>query len=119
MTSKFAECTLGVKYRDIGPDGTVYGGPMYYLRKGLKLSAVSKGLRKSNWRLYLLLFCIGGSFGGGNAVSISNQASNRYLIILVGLEQRLVRDLWYWSNVMAFTSRCRNYWGRYQDELPL
>src|SRR5690606_18801813 len=28
MASKFAECTLGVKFRDVGPDGTVYGGPM-------------------------------------------------------------------------------------------
>ena len=35
MASKFAECTLGVKFRDVGPDGTVYGGPMYYLKKGL------------------------------------------------------------------------------------
>jgi len=31
MSLKFVECTLGVQYRDIGPDGTVYGGPMYYL----------------------------------------------------------------------------------------
>ena len=31
MSSKFVECTLGVRYRDIGADGTVYGGPMYYL----------------------------------------------------------------------------------------
>ena len=29
MASKFAECTLGVKYRDVGEDGTVYGGPMF------------------------------------------------------------------------------------------
>ena len=36
MSSKFVECTLGVQYRDIGKDGTVYGGPMYYLSKGLK-----------------------------------------------------------------------------------
>jgi len=36
MASKFVECTLGVKYRDIAEDGTVYGGPMYYLTKGLK-----------------------------------------------------------------------------------
>ena len=36
MSSKFVECTLGVKYRDVGEDGTVYGGPMYYLTKGLK-----------------------------------------------------------------------------------
>ncbi len=36
MATKFVECTLGVKYRDVGEDGTVYGGPMYYLSKGLK-----------------------------------------------------------------------------------
>ena len=34
MSSKFVECTLGVKYREIGSDGTVYGGPMYYLKRG-------------------------------------------------------------------------------------
>jgi AGCS family alanine or glycine:cation symporter len=32
MSTKFVECTLGVKYRDVGPDGTTYGGPMYYLK---------------------------------------------------------------------------------------
>ena len=36
MSTKFVECTLGVKYRDIGKDGTVYGGPMYYLKKVFK-----------------------------------------------------------------------------------
>src|SRR5690606_20777715 len=36
MSSKFVECTLGVKYRDIDSDGTVHGGPMYYLSKGFK-----------------------------------------------------------------------------------
>ena len=35
MASKFVECTLGVKYRDINEDGTVSGGPMKYLTKGL------------------------------------------------------------------------------------
>src|SRR5690606_5796452 len=36
MSSKFVECTLGVKYRDILPDGRVFGGPMNYLRYGLE-----------------------------------------------------------------------------------
>jgi AGCS family alanine or glycine:cation symporter len=36
MSLKFAECTLGVKYRDVREDGTVAGGPMYYLERGLK-----------------------------------------------------------------------------------
>lgn len=36
MATKFAEVTLGVKYRELRPDGTVGGGAMYYLAKGLK-----------------------------------------------------------------------------------
>ena len=40
MTTKFAECTLGVKYRKIDSDGTVRGGPMYYLRDGLKVKGL-------------------------------------------------------------------------------
>ena len=36
MTLKFVECTLGVKYRTVQPDGTIAGGPMYYLPAGLK-----------------------------------------------------------------------------------
>lgn len=35
MASKFAECTLGVKYRRQNPDGSVSGGPMYFLESGL------------------------------------------------------------------------------------
>ena len=36
MATKFVECTLGVKYREIDEHGQVSGGPMYYLTKGLK-----------------------------------------------------------------------------------
>ncbi|WP_199431890.1 alanine/glycine:cation symporter family protein [Qaidamihabitans albus] len=35
MCTKFVECTLGVRYREEHPDGTVSGGPMHYLRKGI------------------------------------------------------------------------------------
>ncbi|MGK5500099.1 alanine/glycine:cation symporter family protein [Streptomyces sp. URMC 125] len=35
MATKFVECTLGVKYREVHADGTVSGGPMHYLRKGM------------------------------------------------------------------------------------
>ena len=35
MSTKFVECTLGVKYRNEYADGTVSGGPMYYLSKGI------------------------------------------------------------------------------------
>lgn len=71
MASKFVECTLGVTYRDIEADGTVYGGPMYYLRKGLKLKGM-EGLGRVLAVLFAI-FCIGGSFGGGNMFQ-SNQA---------------------------------------------
>ncbi|OZC44465.1 D-alanine glycine permease [Rhodococcus sp. WWJCD1] len=42
MASKFVECTLGVKYRDINEDGTVSGGPMKYLTKGLAERGLAK-----------------------------------------------------------------------------
>ena len=72
MSTKFVECTLGVQYRDIGEDGTVYGGPMYYLSKGLKEKGF-KTLGKIS-AVVFAVFCIGGSFGGGNAAQ-SNQAT--------------------------------------------
>ena len=34
MMTKYAEIVLAVKYRQVGPDGTHYGGPMYYIEKG-------------------------------------------------------------------------------------
>lgn len=76
MASKFAECTLGVKYRDVGPDGTVYGGPMYYLKKGL----AQKGMGGIGKILAILfaIFVIGGSFGGGNMFQ-SNQAAAQFV----------------------------------------
>ena len=72
MSTKFVECTLGVQYRDVGEDGTVYGGPMYYISKGLK----EKGFQTLGKIAAVLfaIFCIGGSFGGGNAAQ-SNQAT--------------------------------------------
>ena len=36
MASKFAECTLGVMYRRENPDGTVAGGPMFFLDAGIR-----------------------------------------------------------------------------------
>jgi len=65
MSTKFVECTLGVYYRDVDEDGVVYGGPMYYISKGLK----SKGFKTLGTIAASLfaIFCIGGSFGGGNA----------------------------------------------------
>ncbi|THV59091.1 alanine:cation symporter family protein [Flagellimonas alvinocaridis] len=72
MSTKFVECTLGVKYRDVDDNGVVHGGPMYYLSRGLE----KKGL-KSLGKILAVIFailCVGASFGGGNAFQ-SNQAA--------------------------------------------
>ena len=81
MSSKFVECTLGVKYRDVDSDGTVHGGPMYYLTKGLGdlgFGPVAKVLG-----VLFAIFCVGGSFGGGNAFQ-ANQAAQQ-IKTLMGL----------------------------------
>ncbi|MCZ6594603.1 MAG: alanine/glycine:cation symporter family protein [Bacteroidetes bacterium] len=72
MSTKFVECTLGVQYRDVDENGVVYGGPMYYLSKGLREKGFAR-LGKIAAVLFAF-FCIGGSFGGGNAAQ-SNQAT--------------------------------------------
>tara|TARA_R110002073_G_scaffold306012_2_gene475128 strand:- start:4227 stop:5807 length:1581 start_codon:yes stop_codon:yes gene_type:complete len=98
MASKFVECTLGVKYRDIAEDGTVYGGPMYYLTKGLK----SKGLGGLGKVLAVLfaIFVIGGSFGGGNMFQV-NQAFQLVESITGGSESFLHGKGWLFGLVMA------------------
>jgi AGCS family alanine or glycine:cation symporter len=83
MSSKFTECTLGVKYRKIDKNGVVSGGPMYYLRDGLK----KKGLK---WLGLILsglfaILVIGGSFGGGNMFQ-ANQSFSQLTYIAPGLE---------------------------------
>ena len=74
MSTKFVECTLGVRYRDVGEDGTVYGGPMYYLTKGLK----ERGLGKIGKFLAVTfaVLCIGASFGGGTAAQSTKLPCN-------------------------------------------
>lgn len=82
MSTKFVECTLGVKYRDISNDGQVYGGPMYYLSKGLEESG-----KKTLGNILSVLFailCVGASFGGGNAFQ-SNQAAAQ-IVARLGIE---------------------------------
>ncbi len=71
MSTKFTECTLGVKYRRENPDGSVSGGPMFYLSRGL---AEQGKVRLGKFlAVAFSVFCIFGSLGGGNAFQ-SNQA---------------------------------------------
>ena len=89
MSTKFVECTLGVKYRDVGEDGTVYGGPMYYFTRGLE----EKGFARIGKVLGVIfaLLCIGASFGGCNAAQ-SNQAAMQ-LVETFGMEGGSARTI--------------------------
>ncbi|NJB35931.1 alanine/glycine:cation symporter family protein [Croceivirga sp. JEA036] len=95
MASKFVECTLGVKYRDVGADGTVFGGPMYYLNKGLKNKTLGKVLAGA-----FAVMCIGGSFGGGNMFQV-NQAVQLFENMTGGTESFLYGYRWVFGLVMA------------------
>jgi len=70
MASKFTECTLGVKYRNEYEDGTVSGGPMYYMSKGFAERGVPGGKIMA---VVFSIFCILGALGGGNMFQ-ANQA---------------------------------------------
>ena len=85
MSLKFAECTLGIKYRKINKDGTVSGGPMYYLKRGLEKKG---GFMKGLGVFLAFLFAItvmGGSVGGGNMLQ-ANQAFHQLAYFFPGME---------------------------------
>ena len=100
MSSKFTECTLGVKYRDVHPDGTVSGGPMYYLTKGLAergpvLAKLGKVLA-----VMFAIFCIGGSFGGGNMFQ-ANQSFAQVVNVTGGDTSWMADKGWLFGLIVA------------------
>lgn len=67
MAVKYSECTLAVHYRSTNGDGSVSGGPMYYIEKGLG----------PNWKWLAVTFAISAvvcSFLTGNAVQANTVA---------------------------------------------
>lgn len=83
MSSKFVECTLGVRYRRENPDGSVSGGPMYYLERGL----AEFGRRRLGrvlgvfYALCIVISCM----GIGNMFQ-SNQAFMQFVEVTGGAE---------------------------------
>lgn len=82
MATKFAECTLGLRYRAEAADGTVAGGPMFYL---------SQGLAERNWPklgrglgLFYAASMVIGCLGIGNMFQ-SNQAAAVFVDVSGGL----------------------------------
>ncbi|MFC3051265.1 alanine/glycine:cation symporter family protein [Kordiimonas pumila] len=82
MTSKFVECTLGLKYREIDENGVVSGGPMHYLSKGL----ANIGLPNLGKVLAVIaaVFCIGGAYGAGAMFQV-NQSATQFTNEIVAL----------------------------------
>jgi len=71
MCTKYVECTLSQKYRNINPDGSASGGPMYYIEKGLG----------KNWKFLAIVFAFCAalcSFGTGNMVQSFTVADSMY-----------------------------------------
>ncbi len=95
MSSKFVECTLGVKYRFINKEGRIFGGPMNYLRYGLEKRNMA-GLGKVLAMLFAIL-AIGASFGGGNMFQ-ANQSFN----VLAGQIPMLEGQGFYFGLLLAF-----------------
>jgi AGCS family alanine or glycine:cation symporter len=100
MSSKFTECTLGVKYRNELPDGTVSGGPMYYLTKGMAERGPNFAKLGKVLAVMFAIFCVGGSFGGGNMFQ-ANQ-SFAQLVNVTGAETSWLADKgWLYGLVVA------------------
>lgn len=98
MASKFAECTLGVKYRQENPDGTVSGGPMFYM---------DKGLAERNWprlgramAIYYAICIIIGTLGIGSMFQ-SNQAYVQFVNVTGGTESFFSTRGWLVGLVLA------------------
>jgi AGCS family alanine or glycine:cation symporter len=98
MSSKFVECALGVKYRNTNPDGSVSGGPMYYLSKGL----AQRGNAAFGRTLAVLfsIFAIGGSLGGGNMFQ-ANQAFKQVVGVTGGDASFFADKGWLFGLILA------------------
>lgn len=98
MSTKFVECALGVKYRNTNPDGSVSGGPMYYLSKGL----ANRG-NPAFGRTLAVLFsvcAVGGALGGGNMFQ-ANQAFKQVVGVTGGDLSFFADKGWLFGLIMA------------------
>jgi AGCS family alanine or glycine:cation symporter len=100
MSSKFTECTLGVKYRRELPDGTVSGGPMYYLTRGLAEKGANFAKLGKVLAVLFAIFCVGGSFGGGNMFQ-ANQSFAQLVNVTGGDTGWLADKGWLFGLIIA------------------
>ena len=107
MSTKFLECTLGVKYRQIDASGKVYGGPFYYLSQGFEQMKMEIAGKQQNFgkigkvmAVFFAIACIGGSFGGGQMLQV-NQAFDQLSGIPELQGSWLASNGWFFGLLMA------------------
>ena len=100
MSTKFVECTLGTMYRRENPDGSVSGGPMYYLEHAFN----KLGLRRTGRFLgsFYALGIVLGCLGIGNMFQ-SNQAYAQVVNVTGGSASWLADKGWLFGLLMAIT----------------
>ncbi len=98
MSSKFCECTLGVKYRNENPDGSVSGGPMYTLKKGL--AELGKPRLGRILAIFFSITVVLGCLGAGNMFQ-ANQAYVQFVNITGGADSFLAGKGWLFGLVFA------------------
>ena len=98
MASKFVECTLGVKYRQINADGSVSGGPMFYLDKGLSERGLPRLGKSLAW--YYAIFLILACLGAGNMFQ-ANQAYVQFVNVTGGESSFFATRGWLFGSVLA------------------
>ena len=96
MSTKFAECVAGVMYRKVNPDGSISGGPMYYLEAGLHQKNLSWLARPMGlfYALAIVLGCLGNMFQ-------SNQAFQQFIFITGGDSSYFVDKGWLFGSILA------------------
>ncbi|SHI61760.1 alanine or glycine:cation symporter, AGCS family [Tangfeifania diversioriginum] len=80
MTTKFVEVTLSHKYREKAEDGSIAGGPMYYMRKRLNIQLKNKKvINTGKWLgAIFAVATILSSFGTGNLPQINSIANSMF-----------------------------------------
>jgi AGCS family alanine or glycine:cation symporter len=98
MASKFAECTLGVKYRRVNPDGSVSGGPMLYMERGL----AERGLPRLG-RVMAISYAICILMGALGVASMfqANQAYAQFVTVTGGDESYFAERGWLFGMILA------------------
>lgn len=78
MCTKFVEVSISHKYRDILPDGTVSGGPMYYMKKRLNITTKSGKIIKTGAFMgaFFAAATVLSSFGTGSLPQINSIANS-------------------------------------------